>query len=465
MTTLADIFYELENESSTNGKIAIIQRNVDFPGFRLALKVALDPMINFYIRKLPRPDANIFGQGGITPTVAINLLIDNISTRKITGKKAAEYISKILASVEPNIDANIVGRVVLKDLRCGVAASLVNKALGAGTVFTYPCMLCETMDEKTEKRVEFPAYLQPKMDGMRFNAIVENGSVALYSRNGKPIQLHPDAIILQELSQLPDGMVYDGELLVKVDGVVVNRQTGNGILNKAIKETISFTESNQVHCTLWDVISVEAFQGKYTSNHYAARYWDLFYTVNETPPPADQQPTDVIYEFEGCTSDFPSTSRYSRIEAIPSWCVRSMDEVYAIHAKLVAAGHEGSVFKELMGRWENKRSRTALKVKDFLEADLLITGVEEGTGKYAGMMGALVCRDASGEYVTNVGTGFSDDLRKRIWEDRDRVYGLILPVKYKEKIHTKDTNEKSLFLPVAVDEPRYDKSEPDDLSV
>lgn len=464
MTTLADIFYELENESSTNGKIEIIRRNADFPGFRLAIKVALDPMINFYIRKLPRPDAKIFGQGGLTPTVAINLLIDNISTRKITGKKAAEYVSKILASVEPNIDANIVGRVVLKDLRCGVAASLVNKALGEGTVFSYPCMLCETLDEKTEKRVEFPAYLQPKMDGMRFNAIVENGSVALYSRNGKPIQLHPDAVILQELSKLPDGMVYDGELLIKVEGEIANRQTGNGILNKAIKDTITFTESNQVHCTLWDVIPVEVFRGKGFSNHYAARYWDLFYTVHEVPEVREQS-TSPLYEFEGCTSDFDHTSRYSRIEVIPSWCVRSMDEVYTIHATLVAAGHEGSVFKELMGQWENKRSRNTLKVKDFLEADLLIVGVEEGTGKYAGMMGALVCQDKSGEYVTNVGTGFSDDLRKRIWEERDRIPGLILPVKYKEKIHSKDTNEKSLFLPVAIDEPRYDKSEPDDLSV
>jgi hydroxyethylthiazole kinase-like sugar kinase family protein len=55
--------------------------------------------------------------------------------------------------------------------------------------------------------------------------------------------------------------VFDGELLVMDEGdhQFADRQTGNGILNKANKGTISAEQASKVHATVWDLIPYVAF--------------------------------------------------------------------------------------------------------------------------------------------------------------------------------------------------------------
>ena len=88
--------------------------------------------------------------------------------------------------------------------------------------------------------------------------------------------------------------------------------------------------------------------------------------------------------------------------------------------------------------------------------DLPILRVEEGTGKYAGMMGNLVV-DYKGNEV-GVGTGFTDEQRDWFWQQREAVPGTLAEVKYKEISANKKTGAESLQFPVFVGL-RTDKSE------
>lgn len=57
-----------------------------------------------------------------------------------------------------------------------------------------------------------------------------------------------------------------------------------------------------------------------------------------------------------------------------------------------------------------------LKVKKGISYDLKVLSLQEGTGKYKGMAGALVCQFRDDKTIT-VGTGLTDDQRKRWWSE------------------------------------------------
>ena len=59
----------------------------------------------------------------------------------------------------------------------------------------------------------------------------------------------------------------------------------------------------------------------------------------------------------------------------------------------------------------DRRSDVLLKLKRWLDAEAIVIGHQPGRGKYAGMLGALRLRTASGvEFM--LGTGLSDALRR-----------------------------------------------------
>jgi len=96
-------------------------------------------------------------------------------------------------------------------------------------------------------------------------------------------------------------------------------------------------------------------------------------------------------------------------------------------------------------------------MKAELEADLLVTEWNEGTGRIQGLLGAVTCVSEDGKLEVNVGSGFNDEDRKMKPED---IVGKIITVKYNEVIQDKKKDKKSLFLPIFV-EIRLDKTKAD----
>lgn len=99
--------------------------------------------------------------------------------------------------------------------------------------------------------------------------------------------------------------------------------------------------------------------------------------------------------------------------------------------------------------YQCRRHRGILKVKRFYTMDLPIIGVEEGSGRLAGTLGALVL-DYKGNEV-RVGSGFTDEERKLIWDGIISIpEGTLCEVKYKEISYDKNTGAESLQFPVFV---------------
>jgi DNA ligase-1 len=150
-------------------------------------------------------------------------------------------------------------------------------------------------------------------------------------------------------------------------------------------------------------------------------------------------------------------SKEKKIWLVASDIVQNLEEAQAIFENYLSLGLEGLILKDGSGVWEDKRAKHQIKFKGELECDLKIVAVEEGTGKAAGMLGAIVCESSDGIVKVNVGSGFTDAHRKQYW--KENLVDKIVAVKYNARIKNK-AGEESLFLPVFI-EIRDDKSDAD----
>jgi hypothetical protein len=435
---LNEFFNSLAANASRNFKIEQLNANSDNETLREVIRLALDPFTQFYIRKIPEYETNTDPDS--EQQTCLEMALQNLyylSSREVTGNAAIAHLRFILGAL-PADDAKVIERIIQKDLKCGVDVSTANK-VWSHLIPEYPCMLCSPFEQKLVDKIKFPAYAQMKMDGMRFNAIVRSGKVEFRSRNGK--QIHLLGNLEKEFAALAGEIdcVFDGELLVMDDMTMqfADRQTGNGILNKANKGTISAEDAAKVHATVWDLIPYILFEGGHCATPYSKRFSTLEQIVNN------------------------QKSENKKIWNVTSTIVQTLEEAQDIFQGYLADGYEGIILKDGSGEWEDKRSKTQIKFKGELECDLKIVAVEEGSGKAAGMLGAIVCESADGIVKVNVGSGFSDAQRKQYW--KESLVDKIVAVKYNARIKNK-SGEESLFLPVFI-ELRDDKDVADNSKV
>lgn len=424
--SILSLLNSLQSTSSRLEKESILRSEQDHALFKQVINLALNPFVQFYIRKIPSYVPNTTDHaaslGSILPALS------DLSNRVVTGHDARDRLQSILSVVSAD-DAQVIERIIQKDLKCGVSDGTVNR-VWKDFIPSYPVMLCSPYDDKVIKNITFPAIAQLKLDGMRFNAIVdEHGGVTFRSRNGKTLDLCGE--LEQEFASLGRSMVFDGELLVvDEDGKIMPRQQGNGIMSKSIKGTMTKDLAARVRANLWDVIPLEDFQKGKSPRSYALR----FVALNGY--------------------DLPE-----KISVVETTYVDSIDAARDIFQIYLDEGQEGIILKDAGGIWEDKRVKNQIKFKAELECDLRITRWEIGTGKNAGRLGALIAETSDGLLTTGVGTGYSDQDRDNIKED---VVGKIVTVKYNGIIVDTKTGQYSLFLPVFV-EIREDKTQADSL--
>jgi ATP-dependent DNA ligase len=445
MKSVIEILNELESDNSRLFKIDVLEQNLDNILLERVLKATLDPYTQYYIRKIPDYDRGDKEFRNPLDWALDNL--DKLSSRELTGNKAKAHLVEILENLTAG-DAEVIERVIGGDLRCGVSTSTVNKVYGKGFISTYPCMLAGAYNQKNFKHIKYPAMVQLKMDGMRANIIITpDGTVDIRSRNGKQIELHGllDDYMKEIFYTKPTlesldsfrGSVVDGELIVLAEDMVtiLDRKTGNGILNKAVKGTITKEDAKRVRMVAWDLIPLKDFKNSICNIPYFDRIGVLQVRMAEV---SNTQPIEYIRP----------------ISSIP---VDNIDQANDLFKQALDNGEEGIILKNGDSPWEDKRSKYQVKMKAELEADLLVTAWNEGTGRIEGKMGSVTCVSADGGLEVNVGSGFNDEDREMIAED---IVGKIITVKYNEVIQDKRKSTKSLFLPIYI-ETRLDKTKAD----
>lgn len=449
---ILDIIKEFENTPGSNDKKALLETYKDNATLRRVLQYAMDDTLTVGIKAIPE-----HSPGTITPALTLEQGLDFVAglhDRMFTGNDARSRLSTVLSSLSIE-DADVLVRVVRKKLNTSIPSKSVNAVYGTTIVPIEPYMRCDLLSEDTVHNIESfetlgYAYSEVKMDGQYLNTVVRGNSVLAMSRNSKEYDFlglkDKDFLDLknemQKDARFESGVVFMGECLVlDDDGNILPRTTGNGIIQKAGKDSISESEAERVCFVLWDAVPYEAYRNG---------VWNV---------ERSERRTVLLNAISALSSQY--------IRPVEMRKVHNLDEVFDYNAELMADGHEGTVLKCEHGIWKAHTSPKQLKVKMVMEFDLLITGFNEGEDKRKGTLGSISVASADGLVQCNVGTGFKEKNHEwtldAIWAKREELMGGVITVKSNGLV--KDKKRKSdvqkLFLPAFV-EFRFDKDTADD---
>ena len=377
-----------------------------FEGMRLAL----DPMITFGVKKVPRhggPD----GQG-LTWT-AFRALADNLARRELTGAAAKTAIELCLTCAKQDEWNDWYLPILTKDLRCGISESTINKVINKlkpvkalKPQYLIPVFECQLAHDSAnhESKVCGKRLIEVKLDGVRILTVVyPDGQVNQYSRNGK--ELVNFGHIKNQFEQIATGLqepwVFDGEIM----------SSSFQDLMKQVHRKSAVAADDAV-LNLFDCIPLV---------HFKAGKWNAKQTFR----------TEHVAKFVEHHKDTLTHVRTLSQELVDLDTPAGKKRFKEINAQAIAGGYEGIMIKDPDAGYECKRSVAWLKLKPFIEVSLGVVDVEEGTGKNIGRLGALVCEgvDDGKSIRVNVGSGFTDDNRIEYWNGRAGLNGSIVEVR------------------------------------
>jgi len=401
-----NVVKELEADNSRLAKEAIIRREADAGNdeFFAGCKLALDSMITFGVKKVPESSAS---GPGLPWDEFLNLVVQ-LSVRQLTGHAAQDAVQNALNRATEEQWNNWYRRILIKDMRAGFSEKTVNSVVEKLNAKDYaiPVFTCQLAHDSAnhESKVAGEKLIEVKLDGVRVVAIVyPTGLVSLFSRNGKSLDNFP--LVEQQLSKragdFAEPVVLDGEIM---------SASFQDLMKQVHRK--SDVKSSDAVLNLFDMITLREFQAGRGEHRQIDRSVTLAAWYNQA---VDDLPNVTIVGQERV--DLSSPAGQARFKQI--------------NQEAIDGGYEGIMIKDLEAVYECKRSVSWLKLKPFIEVSLEVVDVEEGTGRNAGRLGALVCsgEDDGRGIAVNCGSGFSDDDRRVFWDCRGQLVGQVVEVR------------------------------------
>lgn len=244
--------------------------------------------------------------------------------------------------------------------------------------------------EKHYDKIEYPAYVQPKLDGIRCIAIKKGDSVTLWSRTRKRITScpHIENAIREKFEKydvILDGELYNHDFKSDFEKIV-----------SAVRKEKPSAEAEKVQYHIYDMPSL---RGESDLKFHQRR---VYISCFHLQLPLIEVDTAVVCSTEEMLKHF-KTYRNS--------------------------GYEGLMLRNRLGLYENKRSYHLQKVKEFDDAEFEIVGVVEGKGKLQGLLGAFLCKTQDGTEFEVKMTGNQEETKKFL-NDSSLWKGKLLTVQY-----------------------------------
>lgn len=269
-------------------------------------------------------------------------------------------------------------------------------------------MKAQPFEEKRLNKWNPPYIVQPKFDGFRCRAVpVEGGGYIMLSSEENVIFSAPH--ILESLN-------HSG-LTVELDGELYNHQAylqgGFDLISSIASRTTNLHPLHKdLQFHIFDLVTTRA-QG------------DRILDLNRITMP------------DYCFSS-------------PYWICNSLDEIMQVYEELIVYGYEGIIVRHLFAPYERKRSLWVMKFKPKQEDTYVITdAVEEISinGVPKGTLGALWCSGSDGTPF-KVGSGFTSQQRKNLWEEVELLRGKKARIQYQHITSGKGVPRFPIFVEV-----------------
>lgn len=377
-------------EAIGQDKIEVIRK---YPELKKILKYAYDPFKKYYIIA-PELDGTFNGSDIDSAT---KILLDDLSTRELSGQAALEAVCDHICTLNPN-SAEVFKMIINKDLRAGINIKSINKAWPGLISLTFDdsekpaVMLLKTFDPK---KVKYPCLVAGKKDGVRGLY-----TTTMLSRQGHRLIGHDH--IEEQIRNY--GENFDGELCIP--GEIFDIASGQ------------IRDSNPTPESVYWIFDCPSVPGTKLE-----RYNWLLKNVTET----------------------------DTIRLIPHWLIYSENHLMDFYECVLNQDEEGIVIYDPEDIYEDKRSYSWMRLVPKKQADCRVIGFFEGRGKHTRSLGGIIV-DYKGHEV-KVGSGFIEKIssknpsmykiRSFIWGNKELFLGAIAQCEFKE-----ETKASSMRQPI-----------------
>ena len=294
-----------------------------------------------------------------------------------------------------SVEASVISGLTINDLKSGrlpeppdpapVAPADIAGAIKAA----FPSKISPMLASPVSRPFSDEKWLfEPKLDGFRTLAFLNNGKVRLQSRNEFDVTVHYKALAESVKRQPAKQLILDGEIIALDAKGKLCFQCLQGLL-KSMKRPEKFEAPSAVIYYVFDILYLDGFS---LTKVPLIRRKELLKSMIS--------PTDDLRLVEHFATDGPT-----------------------VYQAAIKNGMEGVVAKGIDSIYEpGKRSRNWLKIKAAASDDFVVAGYTPGTGNRTKTFGALVLGYYDNEQelqpAGNVGSGFDNDtladLRKRL---------------------------------------------------
>ena len=99
--------------------------------------------------------------------------------------------------------------------------------------------------------------------------------------------------------------------------------------------------------------------------------------------------------------------KWNHIKRVDTKTAVDYDAALSLHKKNLKLGYEGSIYRSIDGKYKGTRSWDLMKFKDFHDTEATIVGYEIGKGKRQGTLGKFIMQDDEGiEFGCPPGKGY-----------------------------------------------------------
>ena len=342
---------------------------------------------------------------------AVKGLVDG----KKTTDKATTTIAKNVGKVNettPEAQAELQAQAKFqKKLDSGYA---LNKLDAQKKKFYEPMLAHNYTDRKSELR--YPLFSQPKLDGIRCIVRKEDDKVIGRTRNGKEIECiphilnrlsgfflaHPKAILDGELynHDLRDNFNKITSLVRKQKPVKLNGMTDNAFAKKQKEFDERLAEAEE----------------------------SIQYHIYDAPYLNDNCTEKTLFEFRinELKSLLQTNSSIVIVETSEVYNEGNLDHLYG---QYLEQGYEGQMVRK-DDKYENKRSKSLLKRKEFIDSEYKVVDIDVGNGNRSGTAKNLVCYCPKTKKTFNSNIKGSFEYLKEIYDNRQEYIGKLATIKY-----------------------------------
>lgn len=246
--------------------------------------------------------------------------------------------------------------------------------------------------EDSKDKITYPIFSQPKLDGIR--CIVT--SEGMFSRNGKPIISAPHIFeSLKPLFEVMPDLIFDGELYADKFANDFNKIVS---LVKKTKPTDADLKESKKNIQYW---IYDLPNDSLTFGDRCDRLHDLFENYNAFNKHCVEVETHI------CNDE---------------------DEVMGLYEEYVEKGFEGQMLR-LDRKYENKRSKSLMKHKSFVDEEYTILDIVEGEGNRTGTAGYMVFETENGDRFKSNVKGSWEETAEML-KNKKKLIGKEATIKY-----------------------------------